>query len=37
MYYQAQAYRNAIVIFIRAEVNENALKAVSPVFLLMLF
>jgi hypothetical protein len=37
MYYQAQAYRNANVIFIRAEVNESAIKAVSPVLLLMLF
>lgn len=37
MCYQGQIYRNAIVILIRGEVNESALKALLPVFSLMLF
>ena len=37
MCFQAQAYRNAMVIFICAEVEENASKAVLLVFLLMPF
>jgi len=36
-FFQAQASRNIIVIFIYAEVKENASKAVLLVFLLMSF